>query len=140
MILCNGDENPEKELSYLKVLKSNWVDGIILTPTGKNSSYIQHLIDSGIKVILIDRLVKGINCDAVLVDNYFGAYKAVNCLIEQGYRKIGIVNGYLDRTTGAERLKGYLQAIKDAGIEIDDSLIKIGDFRKESGQKLTESC
>ena len=137
-ILCNGDENPEKELNYLKVLMSNRVDGIILTPTGKNSEYIQHLINSRTKVVLLDRLIEGIDCNAVLVDNANGAYKAVKHLIDQGYRKIGIVNGYLDRTTGAERLKGYLQAIEEASITKDDSLIKIGDFKKESGKRLTK--
>ncbi len=137
-ILCNGDENPEKELNYLKVLKSNRVDGIILTPTGKNSEYVQHLINSGTKIVLLDRLIEGIDCDAVLVDNANGAYQAVKYLIDQGYRKIGIVNGYLDRTTGVERLKGYLQAIKEANITRDDDLIKIGDFKKESGEELTK--
>jgi len=137
-ILCNGDENPEKELNYLKVLKSNRVDGIILTPTGKNSEYIQHLINSGTKVVLLDRLIDRVDCDAVLVDNANGAYKAVKHLIDQGYRKIGIVDGYLDRTTGSERLKGYLQAIEEADIAKDDSIIKIGNFKKESGRKLTK--
>jgi len=137
-ILCNGDENPEKELNYLKVLKSNRVDGIILIPTGKNSEYVQRLINSRTKVVLLDRLIEGVDCDAVLVDNTNGAYKAVKHLIDQGYRKIGIVDGYLDRTTGAERLRGYLQAIEEAGIAKDDSLIKIGDFKKESGRKLTK--
>jgi len=137
-ILCNGDENPEKELEYLKVLKSNRVDGIILTPTGKNSEYVQHLINSRTRMVLLDRLIEGVDCDAVLVDNANGAYKAVKHLIDQGYRKIGIVSGYLDRTTGAERLSGYLQAIEEAGIAKDDSLIKIGNFKKESGKKLTE--
>lgn len=137
-ILCNGDENPEKELNYLKVLKSNRVDGIILTPTGKNSEYINNLISSGNKVVLLDRLIEGVDCDAVLVDNANGAYKAVKYLIDQGYKRIGIINGYLDRTTGAERLKGYLQALAEADIPKDNSLIKIGDFKKESGKKLTK--
>jgi len=137
-ILCNGDENPEKEREYLKVLKSNRVDGIILTPTGKNSEYVQHLINSRTKVVLLDRLIEGVDCDVVLVDNINGAYKAVKHLIDQGYKKIGIVDGYLDRTTGEERLSGYLQAIEEAGIAKDNSLIKIGNFKKESGRKLTK--
>lgn len=137
-ILCNGDENPEKELNYLKVLKSNRVDGIILTPTGKNSIYIKYLINTGTKVVLLDRLIDGIKCDAVLVDNATGAYRAVRYLIEQGYRKIGIVNGFPDRTTGAERLKGYLKAIQESGITKNNNLIKNGDFKKESGKRLTQ--
>ena len=139
-ILCNGDENPEKEFNYLKVLKSNRVDGIILTPTGtgKNAEYIRNLIKTGTKVVLLDRLVEGVNCDVGLVDNATGAHKAVKYLIDQGYRKIGIVSGYIDRTTGAERLRGYMQAIEEANIKKDDSLIKIDNFKKESGKKLTK--
>ncbi len=137
-ILCNGDENPEKELNYLKILKSNRVEGIILTPNGKISEYIRHLINSGTKLVLLDRLIEGIDCDAVIVDNAHGAYMAIKHLIDQGYRKIGIVNGRLDLTTGAERLIGYLKAIEEASIDRDDSLIKIGNFKKESGRKLTK--
>lgn len=137
-ILCNGDENPEKELKYLKILKSNRVDGIILVPTGINSNYINWMIDSGVKIVLLDRLIKGTDCDAVLVDNENGSYKAVKYLIEQGYRKIGIINGYLDRTTGRERFNGYLRALKEASISPDDNMIKIGNFKEDSGIKLTK--
>ena len=137
MILCNGDDYPQKELSYLKVLKANRVDGIILTPTGKNPEYINNLIDSDTKMILLDRLIDGVKCDAVLVDNENGAYKAVKHLIEQGYRKIGIITGYLDRTTGKGRLNGYLKALNEAGIQRNDALIKVGNFKKRSGIQLT---
>lgn len=136
VILCNGDDNPEKELRYLKVLKSNRVDGIILTPTGKNAKYVNWLIESGTKVVLLDRLIDGVDCDAVLVDNENGAYNAVKHLIVQGYRKIAIINGYIDRTTGRGRLNGYLKALREAGIPRDDSLIKIGNFKKRSGINL----
>jgi DNA-binding LacI/PurR family transcriptional regulator len=133
VILCNGDDNPEKELRYLKVLKANRVGGIILTPTGKNVDYINGLIDSGMEIVLLDRLIDGVKCDAVLIDNEESAYKAVKHLIDQGYRKIGIINGYIDRTTGKGRLDGYLKALKEENIPIDKSLIKNGDFKKRSG-------
>jgi len=136
VILCNGDDNPEKELKYLKVLKSNRVDGIILTPTGKNAEYVNWLIESGTKVVLLDRLINGVDCDAVLVDNEIGAYNAVKHLTNQGYRKIAIINGYTDRTTGRGRLNGYLKALREAGIPKDNNLIKIGNFKKRSGINL----
>ena len=136
--MCNGDDDPSKELEYLKILKSNKVDGIILTPTGKNAEYINNIIESGIQVVLLDRLVKGVKCDSVLVDNYKGSYTATEYLLGRGYRRIAFIGGYIDRTTGRQRLDGYSNAIKDAGLKKNNDLIKIGDFRKESGIKLTK--
>ena len=138
LILCNSDDDPSKELEYLKILKSNKVDGIILTPTGKNAEYINNIIESGIQVVLLDRLVEGVNCDSVLVDNYKGSYTATEYLLGRGYKKIAFIGGYIDRTTGRQRLDGYSMALKEAGIRVNNDLVKIGDFKKESGVKLTK--
>jgi DNA-binding LacI/PurR family transcriptional regulator len=133
MILCNGDDDPEKELNYLKVLRSSKVDGIIIVPTGKNAGYINNLLQSNIKIVLVDRLIEGVDCDAILVDNEKGAYTAVKYLIDKGYKKIAIIDGYIDRTTGKERLKGYLRALNENNIPRNDDFIKIKDFKKISG-------
>ena len=137
-ILCNGDDDPQKELEYIKVLESSRVEGIILTPTGKNGGYIKEIIESGMKIVLIDRLVDGVNCNGVMVDNKNGSYKAVKYLIERGYKKIGIISGSMDITTGKERLDGYLKAIREANLPENKDLIKIGDFKKESGINLSK--
>ena len=138
MILCNGDDNPEKELKYLKVLRSSRVDGIIIAPTGRNADYINNLMQSNIKVVLADRLIDGVDCDAVVVDNEKGAYTAVKYLIDNGYKKIAIIDGFIDRTTGKERLNGYLRALSDNNIPRNDDFIKIRDFKKRSGIILAE--
>jgi DNA-binding LacI/PurR family transcriptional regulator len=138
LIVCNSDDDPKKELDYLKVLKSSRVEGIILTSTGKNFEYVKRLIESGTKIVLLDRLIDSINCDAVLLDNEKGAYTAVKYLINRGFRRIGIICGPLDITTGRERLDGYLKALEEAGIKKEDNLIKIGTFKKESGIRLTK--
>jgi DNA-binding LacI/PurR family transcriptional regulator len=133
VILCNGDDDSEKELNYLKVLRSSRVDGIIIAPTGKNAGYINNLLQSNIKIVLVDRLIGGVDCDAVLVDNEQGAYTAVEYLIDKGYKKIAIIDGFIDRTTGKERLKGYLRALNENNIQRNDDFIKIKDFKKGSG-------
>jgi len=138
LIVCNSDDDHKKELDYLKVLKSSRVEGIILTSTGKNFEYVKRLIESGTKIVLLDRLIDSINCDAVLLDNEKGAYTAVKYLINRGFRRIGIICGPLDITTGRERLDGYLKALEEAGIKKEDNLIKIGTFKKESGIRLTK--
>lgn len=138
VILCNSDYDSEKELKYLKVLKSNRVSGIIITPIGKNAEYVNQLIDADTKVVLLDRLIEGVECDAVKMNNIDGAYKAVSYLISRGYKRIGIITGNIDITTGKERYLGYIKALEDAGILKNDELIKFGDFKKESGIRLTK--
>ena len=138
LIVCNSDDDPKKELNYLKVLKSNRVEGIILTSTGKNVEYVKRLIESGTKIVLMDRLLDGINCDAVLLDNENGAYSAVKYLIDRGFKKIGIICGPTNITSGKERFSGYLKALEEAGIKKDENLIKIDSFKKESGIKLAK--
>jgi len=133
VILCNGDDDSEKELNYLKVLRSSRVDGIIIAPTGKNADYINSLMQSNIKIVLVDRLIEGVDCDAILVDNEKGAHTAVKYLIDKGYKKIAIIDGFIDRTTGKERLKGYLRALNENNIPRNDDFIKIKDFKKRSG-------
>ena len=81
-------------------------------------------------------MIEGVSCDAVIVDNVSGSYHATKHLIERGYHKIGIINGSLDNTTGHGRLEGYKKAFRDLNIGIDDKLIKIGDFKTESGYRL----
>jgi len=136
-ILCNGGDNPEKELKYLKVLHENRVDGIILSPTGKNKDYLNFLISSGIPVAFIDRKVEGIGCDTVLVNNREASFRAVQYMLEKGYRKIGFISGPKDRTTGLERLEGYHRALIEKKVKVDEGLIRIGDFSLESGMENT---
>jgi len=133
-VLCNGGDSPEKELGYLKVLHENRVDGVILSPTGKNRDYLNLLISSGIPVTLIDRTVKGLQCDTVLINNREASTEVVRHMLRKGYRNIGFIAGPLDRLTGAERLQGYYQAHEEEGVSINKELVKVGDFLMESGK------
>lgn len=135
-ILCNGGDNPEKELKYLHVLHENRVDGVILSPTGKNRDYLQFLISSGIPVSFVDRTVEGVDCDAVVVNNREASYRAVEYLVKKGYRRIGFISGPKDRMTGFDRLEGYIRALKNNRIDVDEKLIKVGDFTIESGKRM----
>ena len=124
LILCNSDDDPEKELRYLKVLRSNRVDGILIISTGENSEYINFLIKSGIEMVLINELIDGVKCSAVTVDNELGAYEATKYLINKGHKRIGIVVSFSKgSTTIHNRFKGYLRALKENNIPRDDNII-----------------
>jgi DNA-binding LacI/PurR family transcriptional regulator len=135
-ILCNGGDSAEKERKYLKVLHENRVDGIILYPTGRNADYLNFLISSGIPVTFIDRITQGVECDCVLVNNREATRRAIEFVIDRGYRKVGCIAGPMDRTTGIERLRGYSEALVGRGVSFDEKLVKYGDFSVESGRKM----
>ena len=128
IIICNTDESYEKETQYCNVLVSKHVDGLIIASTGKK--YDPQDLTDGIPIVFIDRSPKGLEnqFDTILVNNQEGSYQIVKHLLETGYRRIGLIGGFSQLSTGYERLMGYRQAHKEYGIKIDENLIKSGDF------------
>uniref|UniRef100_A0A7C3MQG0 LacI family transcriptional regulator n=1 Tax=Dictyoglomus thermophilum TaxID=14 RepID=A0A7C3MQG0_DICTH len=139
LILCNSDEDVEKEKNYIEVLFSRRVDGLIITPS-KSSETRENLDlfrEKNIPIVLVDRKIEGLDEDVVLVDNVKGTYDAINYLISLGHKRIGIITGPLDTTTGYERLEGYLKALEDNNIKKDNNLIYEGDFKEKGGYEGT---
>lgn len=68
VVLCNSDEDPARELAYLRMLRSKQVDGMILFPTAKNHAMLLKLSESGKPIVLMDRQVAGLAADCVLLD------------------------------------------------------------------------
>ncbi|MBZ0283999.1 MAG: LacI family transcriptional regulator [Anaerolineae bacterium] len=139
LILCNSDENPDKERMYLQVMEAERVAGLIIVPAhSDNSQDLNHLKKAGIPIILLDRAVKDVQVDTIRVDNERGSYEAVNHLIGLGYRRIATITGSLQLTTGQERYQGYRTALQAAGMPLNEALVKFGDFKTESGYQLAQ--
>lgn len=138
LILCNSDEDPRKERQYIEVLCAEQVAGAIIVPTHEHQPGLRLFRDQHIAVVTVDRRVKDRDTDAVLVDNVRGAREAVTHLIDNGYRRIGLITGPMNTTTGIERRDGYRQALQAAGIPHDPSLERYGSFKEESGHRLTQ--
>lgn len=139
LLLCNGDENVEKEKNYLKVLLNKKVDGIILTPAGGDHKAVREVANKEIPLVLIDRLIESLNVDGVIIDNVSGAYDATSHLIFEGYRRIAVIAGSLRTMTAKERLEGYKKALQDAGIEFDENLVENGRYTQEGGYKAAKT-
>jgi LacI family transcriptional regulator len=137
LILCNTDENPQKERQYVEVLYAERVAGAIIVPTREHQRSLGLFRERNVPVVAVDRRVKDSNMDAVLVDNVRGAREAVSHLIMNGYRRIAVITGPTITTTGRERLEGYRQALQEAGIPLDPLLERQGSFKEESGRQLT---
>jgi LacI family transcriptional regulator len=137
LILCISDEDPKLDLSYLKMLQEKRVDGLIYVHPvgGHNSSFIRQLAQQGLPIIELSRQREEDLLDAVLADNVQAAYKITQYLINLGHRRIGLVVGETDLTTGKNRLSGYRLALNEGGLPIDPELIQIGSFTYQHGEK-----
>ncbi len=136
VLLCNYDEDEAKERFYLDVMQAESVDGIILPPIHEDDPAVLQVVRNGIPVVCVDRSLSSGNLDKVEVDNHTGAFKAVEHLIAQGHKRIGLIGGPADSSTGRERLRGYKDAHAQAGLPVKAELIRFGDFKQESGQTL----
>lgn len=139
VVVCASDENPALEREHLQMLIQQRVDGIIAVPTGRNMELWHKSIRRGTNLVFVDRELDSLSdANTVLVDNIAGARQAVDYLIALGHRRIGIITGGLHTTTGHDRYAGYVEALKAAHLPVDDDLVKIGDFKKESGIRATQ--
>lgn len=138
LILCNSNENPQREQQYLDVLYSERVAGAIIVPTRERlgEATLNKFKARNIPIVAVDRRVKDKGVDAVLVDNVRGAYEAVTHLINNGYHRIGAITGPLSVTTGRDRLEGYRQALQEAGLPLDPALERSGTFDAATGRRL----
>ena len=126
VLLCNTDEDPEKERAYLRLLRTQRVVGVILAPAGSGAEYGAELSrEVEGPGVFIDRLAEGPDWDSVVVDNVTGVRDAMNHLIALGHRHIAAVFGRAQVSTTLERMEGYRQALAAAGIEPDPSLIRV---------------
>jgi LacI family transcriptional regulator len=136
VIVCNSDEDPQKEDMYIRALWRRRIDGMLIAPTRDGtSSALQELVRRKLPFVFVDRKAKGIEADAVLSDNIGGAYLATKHLIERGHKRIGIVLGIPGATTTEERLLGYRQALEETGLPFTEDLVVWGGYRMEGGRK-----
>ncbi|MHB8581327.1 MAG: LacI family DNA-binding transcriptional regulator [Ignavibacteriaceae bacterium] len=133
LIVCNTDENFKSEIEQVELLRSKGVDGFIIMPVGVDSRHIKELKNDNIPLVLLDRCFDDIKTNSVVVDNYLGAYNAIEHLVKYGHTRIAIIQGLLNTSTNNERVKGYKDILTKYGITIDQRLIVGKDFRKENG-------
>lgn len=131
IILCITQNDLEIEKNYIEKLKHSQVDGFLICSMTPQSSAVYQLKRDNIPVVLIARHFDE-TIDAVIVDNYDGAYNAVKYLIRTGRRKIAAVSGSLGITLYQQRLQGYKDALTAGGLEVDDNLITYETANKDA--------
>ncbi|MGO9243137.1 MAG: LacI family DNA-binding transcriptional regulator [Bryobacteraceae bacterium] len=140
LITLNTDDSAERERRALSLLRAQKVDGLLLTVASgrEDLTHVAQFRDSGLPIVCIDRSVPGIDLDLVCSDNAHGARMCMQHLLSRGHRRIGFLGGSPGLQTAQQRLEGYEQTLREAGLPRDPKLVRTGDFRLDSGYRLSK--
>jgi len=133
--ISQSNDNFEKENKIVHTLFANRVDGLIIS-IGMETKSFEHLklfSDRNIPVVFFDRIAREIESHRIVVDDYGGAYKAVQHLIEQGAKRIAHIGGPLNLDIYTNRRKGYCDALTKSGLEYDKSIIIHNNLTRSDG-------
>lgn len=141
LTIQNTDDRLDRETDCISMLRSRGVDGMLLVCAPNLTGDVQHLHaarEAGLRIVCLDRVPAGFDCDAVVADNEKGASLCIRHLHLLGHRHIGAVLGPQGLQNSAERTSGYRKALRECGLEWDARLEREGDFRLEAGYLLTK--
>ncbi|MEN1835063.1 LacI family DNA-binding transcriptional regulator [Pseudomonas lijiangensis] len=135
VILCNSDDNPEKQRNYLRVLLEKRVDGLIVSSVGGDVSIAGGLAEVRTPLVIVDRELEGIEADMVRIDHEHGAYLATRHLLDLGHRDIACIGGPDNTVVADMRFVGYRRAMQEAGIEVLPEWTIHSDFTSSAGHE-----
>jgi LacI family transcriptional regulator, kdg operon repressor len=126
VIVCNADDNPEKEREYIEMLRAKQVDGLIIFPTGGNIDLYQKMVKEKYPLVFIDRIVDGLETSSIMLDNESAIKMAVDHFVDKGYERIGIMTTSLERhvTPRVERINGFKKALLEKGLPVREEYTK----------------
>ena len=142
VLLTNSDENPAREERLVEALRNRQVDGLIVAPSEGTNRHLFRAVADGLPLVQIDRAVRGLAADAVLVDNRHGAEVAVGHLATLGHRSIVCVSDPSALGSARERLAGYRHAIRSRGLAesvAEAAGVTQGDGREATARALDEA-
>ncbi|CAI8699450.1 LacI family DNA-binding transcriptional regulator [Pseudomonas sp. IT-P176] len=133
VILCNSDDNPDKQRSYLRVLLEKRIDGLIVASAGGDSGLAQGLAGVRTPMVIVDRGLEGLDADLVRIDHEYGAYLATQHLLQLGHRDIACIGGPAHTSVAQMRLAGFCRALKEAGVQVPTERMLESDFTSTGG-------
>lgn len=136
IILCNSDQNKDKEIRLIQTLLGKQVDGIVFMGGKIADEHIDEFTNSPVPVVLAATVDEKNKIASVNIDYNQAVYEAVSHFIDGGHRKIGFINGPLDvPVNGKDRMEGYKRALEAHDLPYEESLVSVGDYTYESGKE-----
>ncbi len=133
VIVTDSDDNTEIEKSSILFLTNRKIDGLIISPVGKESEHLIKANHKNIPIVLIDRYFLDLKLPFVGSDNFKGSFEATDYLIQNGHTRIAFIQGIRGTTVNQDRLNGFIEAFKTNNIPLDSSLIVGENFGEQNG-------
>jgi LacI family transcriptional regulator len=126
LIAVSSEEDPARERELLAALLQRRVDGLLVVPVSDDQGFLSAEMRMGTTVVFLDRPARGIEADAVMIDNRLGARMAVEHLLALGHRRIAMVGDRPGIWTASERLRGFEEALEEAGVRLEAGMVRLG--------------
>lgn len=125
VIICQSNESYSREVKNVQALLSSRIEGLILSISKetRDLDHLENLRKKNIPIVFFDRVPNDFQADHVIIDDYNGSYQAVKHLIDIGCKRIAHLGTTKDMGIGRDRYNGYVQALKDHRLSIDERLI-----------------
>ncbi len=124
VLAASLDEDPERERRLVAAFVSRRVDGLILAPAGPDQGYLVNERRAGMSLVFIDRPPSFLDADSVLTANEEGAYEGVRHMLRRGHCRLAYLGDLGRIATARERYVGYQRALREAGVAVDDRLVR----------------
>jgi len=132
VIITDCTEDEKTEIEVVNLLQDRRIDGLLVMPSGENAEHLEALYKMNVPVICIDRYFTSTDLPYVATHNYEGAYEITQYLISCGHKKIVCIQGVPHVMPNVQRVKGYLNAMQDAGLQ-NISFVTGNNFSQENG-------
>lgn len=134
LILCNTDDEPDRQSVYLKVLAERRIDGLIVVSTGNDDSLVTQLRGLRLPIVLVDREIADPTCDLVETAHLHGGLLAMRHLLSLGHQRIACIGGPSGVMPSEQRIEGWRLALAETGTASGtDELLWRGGFTSQGG-------
>jgi LacI family transcriptional regulator len=135
LLLCNADEDPEREAAYLDLLVDRWVDGVVIAASSLGERHREWLADAQLPIVLVNSADPDVGLSTIASDNYAGGSLAARHLADLGHQRFGLITAPPRNTDGPARLAGARDALKAAGIDGDRILVATDEAGVAGGER-----
>jgi len=141
VITCISNESLEKEIHTLEMLSNGTIDGFILSVSEEaqklqDYNHFSEIINDGTPIVMFDRIADEVDCDKVVVDDFDSALNSTQHLINLGCKNIALISSVDNLSVGKLRADGYLKALKDNNIPVNEKIILRTDSEEDMKAKI----